>query len=133
MQVKNVYSPGQAALASILGGPLAATWFIRHNYQMHGNERAASKTVNIGAFVVIAVLFSLPLLPSGFPSILISLPVIIFTRYFIEQKQFNRQHIDDSEELEYQPVSKVVAVSLACFCINLAMVFALAMFLVAQG
>lgn len=132
MQKKKVYSPGQAALASILGGPLSATWFIRHNYLMQGNESAASKCINAGAFIVIAVLFSLPLLPSGFPTILISLPVIIFTRYFIEQKQFNRQQIDDSEIYECQPLLRVVTVSLCCFCINLAMMFALAIFVVAQ-
>lgn len=129
MQGKPVFSPSQAALASIFGGPLAATYFIRHNYQALGQVRAAQKALHLGSFIVIAILFLMPMLPKDFPTILISLPVIIFTRFFIENKQFTKQKIEQDQALEFQSIARVVITSVVCFFINLALIFALALFL----
>lgn len=124
-----VFSPSQAALGSIFGGPLAATYFIRHNFKALGQERGAQKVLHIGSFIVIVVLCLMPMLPKEFPTILISLPVIIFTRYFIEKKQFTKQQVVDHQTLEFQPVVRVVIASLACFLINMALIFSLALLL----
>jgi len=126
---KFVFSPSQAALGCVFGGPLAAAYFIRHNFKALGQEQAVRKTVNIGSFIVIVVICMMPLLPKEFPSILLNLPAVIFARYFIENKQFTKQQIEDDQTLVFQSVNKVVGVSVICLCISLALVFALALFL----
>jgi hypothetical protein len=47
-----MYSPGQIAVATFIGGPLAAAWLMAVNFRRLGSLRAAVASVAVALFVV---------------------------------------------------------------------------------
>lgn len=69
-----LYSPRQIYMASFLGSPIAAAWFIRHNFTTLGNRSALQRTLWLGLAATIAVVVAALFLPKQFPNAL--LPVL---------------------------------------------------------
>ena len=63
-----VYSLKQVFAGSFLGGPIALVYFLRNNFQVLGNNSAASKTLLWGVLFNFAILAAFPFLPKHFPN-----------------------------------------------------------------
>ena len=63
-----LYSPVQVGVSSFIGGPAAAVYVLRHNFNALGMTLAARHTLVWGAVSCIALMVILPLLPDSFPS-----------------------------------------------------------------
>lgn len=68
-----LYSPRQIYMASFLGSPIAAAWFIRHNFLTLGNKSALLRTLWLGLAATIAVVVTGYFLPKQFPNALLPL------------------------------------------------------------
>jgi hypothetical protein len=74
---KRLYSAKQIALATFLGGPLAASWLFARNYRLLGEPRMSRHCVIWGAVGTIAILTVLHFVPRSFPSMTIAIGCII--------------------------------------------------------
>jgi hypothetical protein len=68
-----LYSPRQIYVASFLGSPIAAAWFIHQNFMTLGIESRALRTLGLGFAATVAVVVAGFFLPNRFPSVLLPL------------------------------------------------------------
>ena len=68
-----LYSPRQIFVASFLGSPIAAAWFIHRNFMTLGNESRALRTLWLGLAATAAVIVVALYLPNRFPNAVLPL------------------------------------------------------------
>lgn len=59
---QRLYSPGQIALAAIIGSPIAACWYFARNYRALGKSESAKHCLvwgSVGTVVLFAIIFIL--------------------------------------------------------------------------
>ncbi len=59
---QRLYSPGQIALAAIIGSPIAACWFFARNYRALGKPESAKQCLlwgSVGTVILFAIIFIL--------------------------------------------------------------------------
>jgi hypothetical protein len=66
-----LYSPRQIYVASFLGSPIAAAWFIHRNFMTLGNESRTLPTLGLGFAATVAVIVIGFYLPSHFPNVVL--------------------------------------------------------------
>jgi len=82
-----LYSPQQVGLAAFLGAPIAACWFIAHNYRNLGNRQASSLWLLGGMIATVALLAICFYLPDGFPNQLIPITYVFALLYATRKLQ----------------------------------------------
>ncbi len=82
-----LYSPGQVAVATFLGSPLAGCWLMASNFRELDQLDARQKTLFGGVAVSIVVLLLALFLPEDFPSIVLPLAYSIGLRQLAVQMQ----------------------------------------------
>jgi len=122
---EHVYSPTQAALGAVIGGPLASVMFIKNNFRVLGNAEGERKTLMYGALVLMVLLGAAPFLPEKFPNMAIPLATVIATRFIVEKHQFTKQSIIESGYLTFHSNWRVAGIGLACFGIFFAVIVSL--------
>ena len=125
MNKQRVYSPGQAAAGSFLGGPLVSIIFLRHNFKVLGNTEGENRTLLFGAIVMLAFIGALPFLPDKFPNMAIPLATIIATRSIVAKYQFTKQDIIESPAMALQSNWRVFWLGLVCAVITFVAIMAL--------
>ena len=109
-----LYSPTQAAMGALLGGPVGLVYFLRSNFVALGNLSAARKCLWAGALIVVALVVILPLLPEKFPSSPFNLAYIFAARGVTERFQLNKAAIASSPEYAFQSNWRVFGLGLLC-------------------
>ncbi|NKZ38421.1 hypothetical protein HF690_05545 [Oleiagrimonas citrea] len=117
---RRVYSPIQSSFAAFLGGPLAAIWCMRRNFQALGKAESVRKTSLYGALVMLAMFLVLPFLPDKFPSFVIPVITIGVTQTLVQRLQFTKQVIIESRTLDFHSNWLVVGVGLLAMVLTLA-------------
>ena len=112
MSENKVYSPTQAALGALLGGPIASTYFIKQNFSTLNKEQAIKSTLLIGGIIVFILLATIPFTPDEFPNIAIPLITVISTRLIIEKFQFTKANIVENENLNFHSNWKVLSIGI---------------------
>jgi hypothetical protein len=85
--IQKLYSPGQIALAAVLGSPLAACWFFACNFRELGQPKTAKHYLiwgGIGTAVLLVIAF---FLPDRFPNSI--LPIAYTAGLFQAAKQLH--------------------------------------------
>jgi hypothetical protein len=124
-----LYSPGQIALASFLGAPLAACWLWSHNYRRLGEARRATRCLIwgvAGTAILVTIAF---FLPEHFPSTVIPIGYTVGL-YQVAKQSFGTaitQHLAAGG----RPGSwwAVVGVGVAGLCIVLAVIVGISLLL----
>lgn len=62
-----LYSPRQIAIGSLFGGPLAAVYVLKKNFDPLDNESGSKQTLIYGGLFLAVILLSAPFLPDNFP------------------------------------------------------------------
>ena len=117
-----VYSPGQIAFGSFLGGPLAMIYFLMSNFGALGQKVNQFKTIVFGGGAVVLMLYVLPDLPDGVPASVFSVVYALIGMNVAAKMQMTRDHIADSKEHDFQSNWRVIAITLLCFVVFLAFV-----------
>ncbi|MEO7033178.1 MAG: hypothetical protein ABI548_04935 [Polyangiaceae bacterium] len=66
-----LYSPGQVALATFLGSPIAGCWLLAANYAVLGERDARRRTLVYGAIATVVVLAIAFVLPEHVPNVVL--------------------------------------------------------------
>ncbi|MGO4894753.1 hypothetical protein [Flavobacterium sp. W21_SRS_FM6] len=133
MEGNKVYSPTQAALGALLGGPIASAYFIKQNFFALKDDESIKKTNLFGSLAIAFVLAILPFLPENFPNMVIPIITIVSTRLLIETFQFKKEDISNSEDLDFQSNWKVFFVGLISLIIFMVIAVSLILTLDALG
>lgn len=91
---KFAYTKGQILLGTFIGGPLAAIYFLKKNFDAMGDANQSQKTVKIGLILLVFLLVILPLLPEAIPSVAYSVAYAAATHtiYAHHQQTFLKNH-----------------------------------------
>jgi hypothetical protein len=110
-----MYSPTQAALGALLGGPVGLIYFLHRNFVALGNQPAAKKCLMYGALLIVVLLIALPLLPANFPNAPLNIVYILAGRSIAQKYQLTKQAIAESTEYTFKSNWNVFGMGLLCF------------------
>ena len=124
---ERIYTPSQVAMGALLGGPMAAIYFLWANFQALGRARAAGRTLGWGVFAFAAMVLLMMLAPRGLPNLLLTLATIVLAGQIATHWQMNRHDIARSHRFARASSWRVVGIGLACSLLSmtLAVLFAL--------
>jgi hypothetical protein len=118
-----MYTPTQVALGTLLGGIVGFIFFLRANFLALGNPEAARNTV-LGGVVMLVALVGLALaMPRGFPSIGVTIALVVFARWIAERHQLTKDAIAASSDHDFHSSWRVFAIGLACLVASFAVAF----------
>ena len=127
--MKKVYTPIQIVLGIFLGGPFAAIYFLKSNFDILGKEDFSKRTLQIGLVFSLVILVALPFLPDATPNSVISVLYLIPVILTVQKYQLTKEEIANSEEYSFQSSWKVFGMSvvwvLAFVIVSILVTFAL--------
>lgn len=88
MSGTRLYTKRQIFWGTLLGGPLAAVFFLKKNFDELRDEEGARKTLLYGGLLTLALCVMIPFLPEHFPSILFAVILAIIAPQLAEKYQF---------------------------------------------
>lgn len=111
--MRKIFSTFQIGYGSYLGGPFAAIYFLKKNFDTMGKEKEAQNTFVLGIIGSIALLFTLPFLPDTFPNSLLpiiytSIAVTVATKYDMGK------NISEYGDFDFFSAWKVLGISIIC-------------------
>jgi hypothetical protein len=123
MQKKPIYSPNQILLGSLLGGSLAATYFLRKNY-LTLDKPSEAKQVLLGGSIFTFLLFTVAVfLPDNFPSAPVPMAYSWTAYYIAKTYQLDKASIVVSEQFTFHSNWRVFGLAIA----NLLLLFIVAL------
>ncbi len=111
--MRSIYSPRQIQVATFLGGPLAAAYFLKKGFESINQEDLAKKSFYISILVSIFLLLILPFLPENIPNNLITLMYFIPVVILLKNKYLTKEEIIESQEYRFESSWKVFGLSIA--------------------
>lgn len=121
-----LFSRSTFIAGSIVGGPLAATYFFYKNFKNEGNRQAANLSVLLGLIISVALFVLALTLPTIvnprfdralFPAIYVGITIALFRRF---QEEKVKQHLAADGELY---TSRGAGVVLVCIVISILLFF----------
>jgi hypothetical protein len=113
LKPNKLYSLTQIALGTYLGGPLAAIYFLKGNFDVLGKEGMSKKTLQIGLAVSLILIIILPFLPEATPNTIIPMLYLIPVIMIVKKHQISKDVIIGSDEYDFQSSWKVFGMSIA--------------------
>lgn len=110
--MSSIYSPNQVLAAAFLGGPFAAIYALKQNFDALGVPFASQMVIRWGVAAVVILLSVIPFLPQNFPQIIIPLVYSFTARSISLQFQMTREQIAESTEHDFVPLSRLIMHSL---------------------
>lgn len=90
--ISKIYTPMQAVLGSLLGGPAAAIYYISKNYYAFGNKKAGKITIIIGSSIILIAAIAVNIFFEAIPSTAIPIATMLSAHFII-----NREHISEKK------------------------------------
>jgi hypothetical protein len=109
--ISRVYSPVQIACGSLLGGPVAAVYFLRANFLVLGKSLEAMQTLVWGIVFNIMLLSLLLVFQNNLPGLLIPLAYSYAAQFIAMKYQLPYEAIDKSAQYTFQSNWRVVRIS----------------------
>ena len=120
MEKLKLFSPFQVACASFFGGPIAAVYALKKNYEVLGQPKEARETLTAGIVFIILLVIVLPFLPDKFPNF--AIPAGYTSAAYAITKRF--QLPKPGSNFEAQGIGGIVALCVVCLIVFLAIAFA---------
>ena len=108
-----IYSPKQILGGSFLGGPIAAVYFLRRNFQTLHNASAARWTLVWGIVFNIVLVALIPFLPERFPNYVLPLAYSWAACGIATAKQITKETITSSPEFSFHSNWRVAGLGVA--------------------
>ena len=109
-----IYSPNQVFAGTVLGGSLAAIYFLTSNFDTLGKSELSKKTLFAGVIIIISLMVLILAIPENAPKQLFQL-IHFFNgvlAYLIAKKyQLTAEKISESKEYDSQSFWKVFGMS----------------------
>src|SRR5262245_47613773 len=112
-----MYSPMQVFGGTLLGGPLAAVYFLWKNYRSLSNKSAAQETLIKGSCMIALLFLLVPFFPEGIPRVSPALPMLfaVAASSIASKDQMSKDAIALSEQHTFQSNWRVVCIGIAFF------------------
>lgn len=110
--MRKMYSPRQIAIGTFFGGPLAAIYFLKGNFDTLGKDELSKKTMLIGSVVAIFLIAIMPFVPESTPNSVIPILYLIPVIMLVKSHQLTKVEISESTEFSFQSSWKVFGMSL---------------------
>jgi len=117
-----LYSPTQVALSAFCGGPFAAVFVLKKNFDVLGGGSNSKKTIIWGAIFIVVLLLMLPFLPEGTPNVALPVAYAFAARSIAEKYQMSKKAILDSQQFSFQSNWNVFGISVG-FAILFMLIF----------
>ncbi|MCH1918543.1 hypothetical protein L9G15_03740 [Shewanella sp. A3A] len=130
MDVHKLFSPTQIAVATFIGGPLAAVYTIKENYRAMNLPELHKASMIYGLLLTVLIFTIIWFLPENFPTIALNLLYIVAVRYWVEKKQISREQIEQAEQFDFQSNGQVFGISIVAMFATLAVIFGIVMSLI---
>lgn len=101
-KMKKLYSPMQVSIATYLGGPLAAIYFLKVNFDALGKKEFANKTLFFGSLIAIVLISVIPIITQYASSSIIPLFYLFPVMYVVHKYQMSKMDIIESKEYEFR-------------------------------
>jgi hypothetical protein len=132
LEKKKLFTPNQVLACSFFGGPMAMIYALWKNFQVLERPRDMQHILFWGSlFIALLLLFS-PFIPD-WAEIAVPVAYSFASRSIAQNHQMTKEAIRDSAEYEFQPISRVVAVSAVFFAAFVLMTFAFVFALISAG
>ena len=112
MEENQAYSKNQVTLGTFFGGPLAATYMLKKNFDVMGDATHSQKTIKYGLIFTLALILISPMLPSSIPGVVYGMAYTMAARSFYIQKQ---ETLKDTPRFSNWNVAGVALLSLLAF------------------
>ena len=123
MEEKQLYSTNQACIGAFFGGPLAAIFLLKANFDSLGKKSESRCTLIWGGLLLIVLLGIIPFLPDHILNY-IPIATAILVGLVVEQYQMKKEDIKLSEVYDFQSNLNVFCVIIICAALFIAMAFA---------
>lgn len=110
-QIK-LYSPTQVGLGAFFGGPFAAIYFLKGNFDALQEFEFSRRVAIIGAVACVVMLAVIPFLPDNVPNNLFPLFYLIPTVLTVKKYHPTKKEIQASERYSFQSSWKVLGLSI---------------------
>ncbi len=114
----HLYSPTQAAVGALLGGPAGLIYFVRENFVALSNERLAKNTLIYGAILILALIVVLPILPDSVPSLPFSIAYTFAAYHLVGSYQVTKQGIIESPQYAFHSNWRVFGFGILCLIVS---------------
>lgn len=121
--MRSLYSPGQVAAGTFLGGPLAAIYLLKKNFEGADDQKKAKKIASIGCLLVVLSTFVVVLLPENFPGGIIPILFTIAAYQYTKDNFPSKEDIQASETYQLQSGWGVFGISIGMLVIHCALIF----------
>lgn len=111
--MRSTYSPRQIQVATFLGGPLAAAYFLKQSFEAIDRKDLAKKFFFAYLIISAIILVILPFLPEETPNNIIPLVNLIPVVMLLKKHYLTKAEITESEEYKFESSWKVFGISLA--------------------
>lgn len=128
-EMNKMYSPVQVGVGTFLGGPIAAIYFLKTNFDTLGKATLSKKTLQIGVMLTFVLILAMPFIPDSVPNNIIPIMYLIPVIMIVKNHQLTKEQILNSDEYSFQSNWKVVGHMigwmLLFFVISMAFIMAL--------
>jgi len=100
-----LYTPRQVIIGTFFGGPVAATYFIKQNYDAVFDASLSSRSLTIGGIFSLVLLLVMPFIPEWVPGVVVYMPYFVFVVIFAHKHLISKDTIINSDE--YMPQSSI--------------------------
>ena len=107
-----LYSPAQVGVGTFIGGPFAAIYFLKSNFDALDKGDLSRRVMIIGGIFSCVFLAALPFFPENIPNNVIPMLYLIPVMLTVRKLQPTKKEIEDYEVFGFQSSWKVFGVSL---------------------
>ncbi|MDF1821540.1 MAG: hypothetical protein P1U64_08205 [Alcanivoracaceae bacterium] len=123
----SVYSPMQIGLGTFIGGPFAAVYFLKANFDALQMYRLSRMALTVGGLFILCFSFLVVYLPEDFPNNVIPVLYLVPTVWLANKTQPSKQDVLESENLDFQSGWKVFGISILGMVLFVIVVTAIAL------
>lgn len=117
--MKAMYSPNQLIIGTYIGGPLAAMYFLKSNFEGLGRMELAKKTLLLGLLVALLVFAIMPFVPESPLSGLIPILYLVPVYFIVKKHQLSKPEISESKEYIFQSNWKVAGMTIVWMIVSM--------------
>jgi hypothetical protein len=99
--MKKLYSPMQMSLGTYLGGPLAAIYFLKVNFDTLGKSTFSKRVTFFGSLITILLILSIPIISGYVSSSIIPMMYLFPVMFIVHKYQLSKPEISDSTEYNF--------------------------------
>jgi hypothetical protein len=111
-KMTKLYSPMQVSLATYLGGPLSAIYFLKVNFDARGESTFSKRVTFFGSLFTIMLIVAIPVISPHLSSSIIPLLYLFPVMFVVHKYQLSKQEISDSKEFSFHSNWRVCGLSI---------------------